>query len=402
MNDRLYYNDPYLVQFTAHVLTQQTDDAGRAYVVLDQTAFYPTGGGQPCDLGEINGIAVTGVEEQAGAIRHYLAAPLPPDTTRVSGSIDWARRFDHMQQHAGQHILSAAFAELYEAETVGFHLGKERVTIDLAIPVLSPEMAVEAESLANRIVMESRPIVARFVEQTELERYPLRKAPTVQEDIRLVIIDRFDYNPCGGTHPRHTGEVGPIKIMDWEKHKGQIRLSFLCGERTLAEMESMRLILQQLSRAASSPGKELPQTFIRMQAERQELERALTDAHSRLLAMEADALIRQAERTAGQVLVNAAFANRPLPELQKLAQWITSQESRALVLFAVRNDKLQLIVARGADLPLAANALLKELLPLVNGKGGGTPQMAQGGGEPSITPEEWLAHARQRLPHYMS
>lgn len=319
MNDRLYYIDPYQVQFTANVLTQQRDDAGQTYVVLDQTAFYPTGGGQPCDLGEINGIPVIGVEEQEGAIRHYLAAPLPPDTARVSGKIDWERRFDHMQQHAGQHILSAAFAELFQAETVGFHLGKERVTIDLAIPELTLEMAVEAERLANRLVMECRPIEARFVERDELERYPLRKAPTVQTDIRLVIIDRFDYNPCGGTHPRHTGEVGPIKIMDWEKHKGQIRLSFLCGQRTLAEMESMRLILQHLSRAASSPVQELPQAVSRMQAERQELDRALSEAQSRLLAMEADVLIGQAERTADHLLITAAFADRPLPELQKLA-----------------------------------------------------------------------------------
>ncbi|MCK9906041.1 alanyl-tRNA editing protein, partial [Frankia sp. Cpl3] len=154
------------------------------YVVLAETSFYPTGGGQPCDLGTLNEIEVIDVEEVNGQIRHRLAQPLPVDAGPVTGQIDWRRRFDHMQQHTGQHILSASFDELFGASTVAFHLGSERVTIDIAASELTVEMADLAEALANRIVFENRPIVARFVEQNELASYPLRKAPTVAENIR--------------------------------------------------------------------------------------------------------------------------------------------------------------------------------------------------------------------------
>lgn len=202
MKDRLYYQDAYVKTFTAEVTKRGVEENGTPYVVLSQTAFYPTGGGQPSDHGHLGETRVIDVEEVDGEVRHRLASPIPEETVQLEGSIDWERRFDHMQQHAGQHILSAAFLEVVGAETVAFHLGKERVTIDVRLDELTPEVWEAVEQRANQIVLENRPISARFVDDEELATLPLKKQPTVTENIRVVIIPEFDYNPCGG-HTLH-------------------------------------------------------------------------------------------------------------------------------------------------------------------------------------------------------
>ncbi|MGG3492671.1 alanyl-tRNA editing protein, partial [Brevibacillus choshinensis] len=201
MKDRLYYQDAYTQQFSAEVMTRGTEGDGTPFVVLSQTAFYPTGGGQPSDQGLLGEVRVIDVEEVDGEIHHRLSEPLPEPLAQVEGRIDWERRFDHMQQHAGQHILSASFLEVADAETVAFHLGKERVTIDVRLDELTAEVWEAVEQRANQIVLENRPISARFVDDEELATLPLKKQPTVTENIRVVIIPEFDYNPCGGTHP---------------------------------------------------------------------------------------------------------------------------------------------------------------------------------------------------------
>lgn len=221
---KLFYKDPYLKTFETKILKQQQVKKGDFYITLEETAFYPTGGGQPHDIGTLNGVKVLNVEEVDGEIRHYVERTLPHLDDQVVGVIDWERRFDHMQQHTGQHILSAAFAQLYDIHTVGFHLGNDTVTIDLDISELTEEMAGKAEKLANDIIMENRAIVTKWVEYDDLVNYPIRKLPSVKENIRLVIIDEFDYNGCGGTHPSATGEVGAIKVLNWERQ----RKKFVC------------------------------------------------------------------------------------------------------------------------------------------------------------------------------
>ena len=195
LQDRLYYQDPYLTSFTTTVAQQAIDEQGRPFVVLENTAFYPTGGGQPHDTGVIDNQMVVNVEEVDGEIRHYVEQPIT-DTGIVSGQIDWARRFDHMQQHTGQHILTAAFVELFGYATVSFHLGREFVTIDLETDAVSPEELQAAESLANAVILENRTIEQRWVTKDELSTYSLRKNISVNEEIRLVIIPNFDTNGC--------------------------------------------------------------------------------------------------------------------------------------------------------------------------------------------------------------
>ncbi|MEI7771717.1 MAG: alanyl-tRNA editing protein, partial [Chloroflexales bacterium] len=214
--ERLYYGDSYLREFTATVLAHG-EIGGRAAVALDRSAFYPEGGGQPADIGALSGLAVADVQSEGGVVWHRLAraedlAALPVGLA-VSGTIDWARRLDHMQQHCGQHLLTAAFAAACGLATSSFHLGDGVVTIDLDAPELTAGQARAAEDLANAVIWEDRPVAARFVGPDELATLPLRKPPSVASDVRVVSIAGFDYSACGGTHPRSTGGVGAVWVL---------------------------------------------------------------------------------------------------------------------------------------------------------------------------------------------
>ena len=234
MKELFYYQDSMMKEFTADVVTTGTDENG-PYVVLSNTAFYPTGGGQPNDTGWLNGIEVINVEKVDEEIRHYIKEDVAINGT-VEGKLNWVRRFDHMQQHTGQHILTAAFVELFDYQTVSFHLGSELVAIDLNVAEVTAEQLAAAEKRANDIVLENRPIETTWVTKDELAQYNLRKDVTVDEDIRLVIIPDYDYNGCGGTHPTSTGQVQMIKIMEIEKMKSNIRVHFVCGDRVREQL----------------------------------------------------------------------------------------------------------------------------------------------------------------------
>ncbi|WP_047152775.1 serine-tRNA(Ala) deacylase AlaX [Aneurinibacillus tyrosinisolvens] len=402
MKDKLYYEDPYKKEFTASILRQGTERDGTPFVVLTQTAFYPTGGGQPCDLGTLSGIDVIDVEEIEGEIRHRLRGALPEDKSEIAGKIDWQRRFDHMQQHTGQHILSAAFEQLYDAATVGFHLGRETVTVDIALPELSREQAEAVEQLANSIVFENRDIIARFVEPQELAQLPLRKPPSVSENVRIVMIADFDYSPCGGTHPSRTGEVGPIKILTWERYKNNNRIEFVCGARTIREMNKKQMILRDASRLLTSGEAELADNVTRLLTERKELERSLLEARGKLFEYEAGELVEAAPLNAGIHLVTKTFTDRTMQDLQKLANHVTSIKPNTVALFAGYGDKTQLVFARGSAVPIAMNNLLKETLPLIDGKGGGNPNVAQGGGNMSVSAGDVVAYAERILKESLS
>ncbi|ASS74556.1 alanyl-tRNA editing protein [Tumebacillus algifaecis] len=396
MSRKLYYEDAYLKSFTAAVVEHGVEENGTPYVVLDQTAFYPVGGGQPCDLGTINGVAVVDVEEVDDRILHRLAAPLP-DGNVISAELDWSRRRDLMQQHTGQHILSAAFEDLFAAETVGFHLGREVTTIDLTVAELTQEMVEQAEAVANRIIFENRPIEARFVTAEELAAMPLRKPPTVTENVRIVSVQDFDYSPCGGTHFAHTGEVGPIKVLSWSKYKGNTRLELVCGWRTLQAMTDKQLILKNLSRQLTSSEADLPSNVERLLQEKKELDKQLQESKDKLLTTEAQEALQHAIVQDTLKIVALTLDGRTIPELQKLGQHITAQEPNAIALLVTSGDKTQLVFARGAQVPVKMNELLKETLPLIEGKGGGNPDTAQGGGSANVATADVLQHALELL-----
>jgi len=236
MTERLHYDDAYLLRFSARVV-EHTQWEGRPAVVLDRTAFYATGGGQPHDTGILDGVGVVDVVEREsdGAVVHVLAAPLPPGTVDVEGEVDRARRLDLTRQHTGQHIISAAFVEVLGANTVSFHLSADYATIDLDRSPLTAEDLARVEDLANEVVMENRPVISRFVSRDELPALTLRKPLAHAGPVRIVEVPGFDCSACGGTHVRATGELGLIKLVRAERRGTESRVEFLCGGRALAD-----------------------------------------------------------------------------------------------------------------------------------------------------------------------
>jgi alanyl-tRNA synthetase len=395
MKKKLYYQDAYIRSFTAKVVTKVKDEVGY-FILLDQTAFYPTGGGQPHDVGTIENNAVLNVEEVDGEVRHYLDTELDDENATVSGIIDWDRRFDHMQQHAGQHILSAAFEQLLGYKTIGFHLGSELLTIDLDTDNLLETEVEKVEGLANRIIIENRSIETKWVTEEDLANYDLRKETKVKEDIRLVIIPDFDYNGCGGTHPKSTGEVQAIKILDWEKQKKKIRVQFVCGNRVIKQLNQKNKVLLELTKLLNAPEIDMQQAIIRLLENVKTKEKELEETLDALLYQEVKSLLGNSKRKKN--IVGEVFHNRSVQELQKLARIIVAEEEATIVLFVSQNDnRLQLVCARGSEETVSMKKLIGNALIIINGKGGGSDSFAQGGGEALLSGEQMLQHLMESI-----
>ncbi|MEH7533269.1 alanyl-tRNA editing protein [Bacillus toyonensis] len=389
MEQKLYYIDAYTKDFTTKIIKQDYDKEDNLYVVLNETAFYPTGGGQPYDTGTLNGTLVTNVEEVNGEIRHFISEQL--ETAEVEGKINWERRFDHMQQHAAQHILSAAFWDHFNIPTIGFHLGKETVTIDLETENLPAETIEKAVQIANNIVFENHPIRIQWMNLEEAKTLPLRKEPTLTENIRVVIIENFDYNGCGGTHPRHTGEVGLIQVLNWERNKGGIRLTFIAGWRTLKLMGQQQQIMKDVSKQLNSSETDIPAKVAQLLISQKENEKAIQTMNEKLLFAEANELLQQPAEIHAGFLISKVFTNRSMQEVAKLSAIIIEQQEHAITYFVIENDdKLQCILACGKTVTLDMNALLKDALPAIEGKGGGNKKSARGGGKAIMSGDEFL------------
>lgn len=386
ITEKLYYQDPYIRSFSAHILQSEKDEKGRFYVVLDKTAFYPTGGGQPHDTGTINDVYVFDVEEVEGEVRHFIDTPI--EEKECYGEINWVRRFDHMQQHAGQHILSAAFEEMYGYKTISFHLGKDTCTIDLEVSTIIEEEANRVEERANTIILENRPIEARWVTKDELSKFPLRKALSVIENIRLVIIPDFDYNGCGGTHPNASGKVSSIKILHWEKQKKNIRVHFVCGNRVLKQLHEKHSIIQRLNALLNVPQEDLETAANRVLEQQKNLEKTIDELKMELLVQEAHKLIEQEIITNYYRLVKKVYMDRTMAELQQLAKNMTQKFDSMLVLLVNEKDNnLQVVCARSKDIDINMKELITRILPKINGKGGGSETIAQGGGDKILSSE---------------
>ena len=389
LEQKLYYIDAYTKDFTTKIIKQDFDKEDNLYVVLNETAFYPTGGGQPYDTGTLNGTLVTNVEEVNGEIRHFIAEQL--ETAEVECKINWERRFDHMQQHAAQHILSAAFWDHFNIPTIGFHLGKETVTIDLETENLPAETIEKAVQIANNIVFENHPIRIQWMNLEEAKTLPLRKEPTLTENIRVVIIENFDYNGCGGTHPRRTGEVGLIQVLNWERNKGGIRLTFIAGWRTLKLMGQQQQIMKDVSKQLNSSETDIPAKVAQLLISQKENEKAIQTMNEKLLFAEANELLQQPAEIHAGFLISKVFTNRSMQEVAKLSAIIIEQQEHAITYFVIENDdKLQCILACGKTVTLDMNALLKDALPAIEGKGGGNKKSARGGGKAIMSSDEFL------------
>ena len=378
MTTRLYYEEPYRTRFDAVVTSCATVD-NKPHVVLDQTAFYPTSGGQPYDTGELGDARVLDViDQEDGEIAHVLDRALDAGT-RVSGSIDWTRRFDHMQQHTGQHVLSAAFDRLLKARTESFHLGTSSSTIDLGREVSAADIAA-AEDEANRIVWEDRPVAIRFATPEEAAALPLRKEPTRTGALRLIAVEDYDLSACGGTHVSRTGAIGIIAIGSAEKFRGGTRVEFLCGGRALDRFRSWRDAFAATQRLLSVSPAELPAGIERLQAESKTLQRTLRTLQEQLASHEAARLVARGEHGADQVLVVEALDGWDASGLKAMAAAAAAAEPRAAVALFSTTSPALVVVAKGKQAKPDAAAVLKSLVAQFGGKGGGKPDLAQGGG----------------------
>jgi alanyl-tRNA synthetase len=390
MTERLYYQDPYLREFDAELLDTVSHD-GRTALVLDRSAFYPTSGGQPFDLGTFADVRVLDVVEvDDGRVLHVVDRA--PSATRVHGAIDWTRRFDHMQQHTGQHVLSAAFARLFEARTESFHMGADYSTIDLAREMSVRQIAA-AEDEANRIVWEDRPVTIRFAAADEAESLGLRKESKREGTLRLIGVEEFDLSACGGTHVSRTGAIGIIAISATERFRGGSRLTFVCGGRALSAFRSLRDTVVGSVRALSVLPAELPPAIERLQAESKDLRKQIKDLQARAAIHEGDALASASEETATGRLVVAALPGWDVGGLKSIASRIAERPGHVAVLVG-DPAPAALVVARAADVPLDASAVLRALLARHGGKGGGRPEFAQGGGVTS-PPADVVQSARE-------
>lgn len=391
--ERLYYADPFLLTFAARVTGRQQVE-GRPALLLDRTAFYPASGGQPHDLGTLNGIPVIEVREEDGEVLHLLERDLPGEA--VQGQVNGARRFDHMQQHTGQHIISAAALQQLGAATVGFHLSADYSTVDLNRINISPADLARVEDQANAIVFEDRPVIARFVAPEELARLPLRKPPAVQEHVRIVEVQGFDWSPCGGTHCTRTGQIGLIRIVRSERMGNDTRLTFLCGWRALRDARWRQAALEEAAAALTAGPSQVPAAVARLQAAEQEARKELERARRQLLRYEARELHAQGEQVGPARVVRAAFAGRTLDELKVLAREIAALPG-GVALLGLRGEDARLCFARADGLPHDMGALVREAVALLGGRGGGRLAEAQGGGPEVEKLEEALELARSRL-----
>ncbi|MDX2139927.1 MAG: DHHA1 domain-containing protein [Chloroflexota bacterium] len=386
MTQRLYYADSYTCAFTARVVETLTVD-GNPAVVLNRTYFYPTGGGQPHDTGLIANAHVTDVRTRADdkALLHLLDAPLMEGEALAAGDvlcgIDWGRRFDFMQQHTGQHILTQAFVQTCGANTVGFHLGAETVTIDLDAAALTSEQIAQAESVANHVLYENRAVTTRMVDPDAADGVRMRRVPEAlaTDGLRVVEVKDFDTTACGGTHVARTGEIGMIKVLRSEKYKGGTRIEFVCGERALAAMQARVELINRLTSDLTCAMTDLPAIVGGLREQIGAAEKTIKALREGLIEGEALELLMASERHGDARVVVAVYEDRDAAELRLLAARLVAAQ-HVIALLGIAGEKSYVICARSTDLPDDMNVLLKRALEPLGGRGGGSPSLAQGGG----------------------
>jgi len=393
VTERLYYTDPYLAEFDAQVVRMERHD-GRPAVVLDRTAFYPTSGGQPFDTGRLGDTPVIDVvDRDDGVILHVVDCDIIAGPVR--GTIDWGRRFEHMQQHTGQHVLSAAFDRLANARTDSFHLGTASSTIDLNRTVSSAEI-VRVEDEANRVVWEDREVTIRFAGADEAARLPLRKEPLRTGTLRIIEVQDFDVSACGGTHVASTGAIGSILVRSTEKFRGGTRVEFLCGVRALRGYREFRAAVDGSIRLLSVLPSELPAGIERLQGELKDTKGTIRHLQITLATFEGLYIADRAESLGSIRAVVTCLGGWDQNGLKSVATAITSRRPGYVVALFSASSPFSAVIARASDVTIDCAALLKQLIERFGGKGGGRPDLAQGGGLQG-SPDELTEFVRREL-----
>ena len=391
--ERLYYSDCHLREFQARLVAAEPEARGfRIY--LDRTAFYPESGGQPADRGTLSGIPVLDVIEVEEAIAHVLERK--PEGVEIVGRVDWARRFDHMQQHTGQHLLSAAFEKVGKYKTISFHLGSDGSSIDLDSDRLGRRQIDEAEELANQVGFDNREVRIFFRPAAEAGQLDLRKASTREGELRLVEVADFDLSACGGTHVSRTGAVGLVLVRKFERMKGVTRVEFLCGNRALQAARRDFALLTESARLFSGALENVPSLISKQAEELRAALRAREKLIKRMAEYEAHELWSAAPEKNGRKIIQQVFAAEDHDEAKMLAHAIAHQPA-AVALIGVKGKPAALFFAQSAGGTTDMGSILKQTVAKMGGKGGGARDFAQGGGLDEASLEEALTIAEGLL-----
>ncbi len=398
--ERLYYQDSHLTNFKAHVTALVSDERGRPAVTLDRTAFYPTGGGQPSDTGTLGAARVVEcINDEASGVLHVVEGDALRVGEEVVGSIDWPRRLDHIQQHTGQHILSQAFIELFGAETRGFRMMERVSEIDVALNDPTDERTERAVDLANRVIWENRAIRIHHVTAEEAAAMPLRKESSRDGHTRVIEIEGFDMNACGGTHAHRTGEVGVIAVPRWERAKGLTRVEFVAGGRALNDYRQANRTAREVAALFSVGRDDSPASVSRLMEENKNLLRRMRVLEEIAARVEAEELINTSvqKQSDGSRIVTHIFDGRDAESLKRLALAVASHPQSIALLGSRDGDDARLVFARSPDATGDMGALMREACATLNGRGGGRPDLAQGGGRNTESLRIAIEAAARRL-----
>jgi len=430
--ERLYYHDSRLLEFDATVIGVSERDDGQIAVILDRTAFYPTGGGQPTDTGTLGEARVVDcIDVESDGVLHMIQGSVPEIGDRVHGKIDWLRRLGHLQQHTGQHILSAAFVRLFDAPTHSFRVLEHECEIDVALDDPTDERIEQAVDLANQIIWENRPMTIRHVTSEEAANLPLRKEPSREGALRVIEIEDFDLTPCGGTHAKSTGEVGVIVVRSWERAKGLTRIQFMAGIRVLADYRKANRTARDVAALFSAGREDSPVLVGQMVGENKKLRRRVSELEQVACRVEAEDLLRGSSPTvregiesasdSGRVdreavtdssrglsaqrdtpgsdrkkvsdpegvtpssvsarIISRIFDDRDADSLKCLALALIGYPNTVALLGSRDGDTARLVFARSSDADGDMNSLMREACSIIGGRGGGKADMAQGGGQ---------------------
>ncbi|HEX7330986.1 MAG TPA: DHHA1 domain-containing protein [Pyrinomonadaceae bacterium] len=390
VTERLYYSDSHLIEFEARVVDLTDRVSGWTAVVLDRTAFYPTGGGQPSDTGTLNGVRVVEcIDDGENGVLHVVQGATPARGETIRGRIDWSRRLDHIQQHTGQHILSQAFVTLFNAPTHSFRVLEASCQIDVELNNPTTDIIERAVELANNVIWEDRAIAILNVTPEQAAKLPVRKESTREGELRLIEIEGFDLTPCGGTHAYRTGEVGMIAARSWERAKGLTRIEFVAGMRALADYRKANKSAREVAALFSTGRDDAPQYAAQMVEEQKELNRRVRVLEEIAAGAEAEKLLVNAV----DGVVTQTFDGRDAESLKKLAHALIANPRIVALLASRDKDTARLVFARSADASGDMNALMREACAILDGRGGGRPDLAQGGGKHIDKIPDALSHA---------
>jgi alanyl-tRNA synthetase len=387
---RLYFGDPYQVEFEAKVI-QRFSHEDHPALILDQTCFYPESGGQPADRGTLDGIPVIHVVEKDDRIVHVLEREISAD--KVKGKIDWTVRFDHMQQHAGQHILSQCLVQLHDAATRSFHLGDKTSTLEVDLRDIREDEAEQVERLANDIVFQNKEIKSCFFSEKEISEVRLRRPTKKKGDIRVVEILDFDFTACGGTHPHSTGEIGTIKILKWDRIRNNIRFEFICGNRALEDYARKHRDLRNLSKSLTVDDREIGASFEKLVSDLKMQKKINRRMQEKIIQFEAAEIMEKADGK----FIKKIFSDRSQEEIRLLAVTILRMGEYVSFFGLKSEERVHVFLACSESLGLDMRELVSVVAPMIQGRGGGRPSLVEISGEKKGGLEQALDKAYQHI-----